>query len=530
MNGRTRRGLLASAVTAAAVVAIASPAFAADGAEPTGQHGRWGQVPFEAGLRDEIGGSSISAVAAGTTTVVAVGAAPTGAAAWTSLDGLSWRRAIAPASWSYGACKGLWPILYDVVATQDGFVAVGSSCVPGSRRDIEGVVWTSTDGRTWKRAARGVDRVLWSVTEHAGRLYASGVAAIWASDDGRDWEPVFESDTSLSLGVISSIGPVLFAGGSGWTREEGHRAVILVSSDGADWSHAEIDADSFGSIADVAAVADGYVAVGQADISAAAWTSSDGRRWSPVAMSDLPVGAIPGHASDLVALTTLPHGEAIAVLNDDVGRARILRSMDGSIWDVDLTTPVANSDDGYYRATDAVALPVRTLVVGSYEDGPRGASAAVWTNPPPAAVAARGGWSDACPGGPVTLLVLLEMSPEGRVECYGDRVLSFRAFVARHSSGFREFASPPYWLTLGEGGALALPAESHPATTMSLLLHRLSSPGHRVRWPYGEWAIVRGHFDHRAARECSEQRQACRAAFVVTDVRRDSRVRRQLRP
>ena len=249
------------------------------------------------------GGSSISAAAAGTTTVVAVGAAPTGAAAWTSVDGLSWRRAIAPASWSYGACKGLWPILYDVVSTQDGFVAVGSSCVPGSRRDIEGVVWTSTDGRTWERAARGVDRVLWSVTEHAGRLYANGVASIWASDDGRDWEPVFESDTSLSLGVISSIGPVLFAGGSGWTHEEGHRAVILVSSDGADWSHAEIGADSFGSIADVAAVADGYVAIGQADISAAAWTSSDGQRWLPVAMSDLPVGAVPGHASDLVALT-----------------------------------------------------------------------------------------------------------------------------------------------------------------------------------------------------------------------------------
>ncbi|MFQ5427238.1 MAG: hypothetical protein ACE5EV_09165, partial [Gaiellales bacterium] len=462
---------------------------------------------------------SISAVSAGPKGIVAVGTAPTGAAAWYSVDGLSWRRAVAPSSWRYRNCEGLRPVLHDVVATTEEFVAVGTECAPKRRRGIGAAVWTSTDGLLWTRAARGFDRVLWSVTEHDGRLYATAGSAIWVSGDARDWQPVFETDASLSLDMITSVGRRVFAAGGGWSRERGHRAVILVSSDGRDWAPAEIQGDRFGSIAGIAAFEGGYVAVGQSDVTAAAWTSPDGMVWSRV--PHLPDDAPRGHASDLSAVATLGGDEVVAVLNADVGRARLIGTIDGSTWEVLFATPDATSDDGYYRATDIAALPGRTLVVGGFEDPPRGVSAAVWSDPAPAAVAPDGRYAVACLGRPVDLLMLLEMSPAGRLDCYGERELTFRALIKRHDSGFPEFASQPYWLTLGEGGALALPVDSHPGATMSLLLHSRPRPADRVLWPYGQWAIVRGHFDDRAARKCPEEdRQQCREAFVVTSVKR----------
>jgi hypothetical protein len=142
---------LAAAVASASVF-LASTVASSQDAAPT-----WGQVPFEAGLRDRYGASHIEAVAAGPLGLVAIGSSPVGAAAWHSVDGLSWNRAIAPRSWTRTGQFGWFPTLEDVVATDDGFVAVGIEH-DGPKRSYRsiGSVWTSADGLIWRRSARGV--------------------------------------------------------------------------------------------------------------------------------------------------------------------------------------------------------------------------------------------------------------------------------------------------------------------------------------------------------------------------------------
>ena len=75
-------------------------------------------------------------------------------AIWTSADGLAWSREAAPAdpdSWTVveGTLQGR--VMGGIVATPQGFVAVGVEFGLTSTNYHRAAVWTSTDGRSWAR-------------------------------------------------------------------------------------------------------------------------------------------------------------------------------------------------------------------------------------------------------------------------------------------------------------------------------------------------------------------------------------------
>jgi hypothetical protein len=263
---------LRARVTAAAVALLlvaATPVLGQDAsapvspASPTSGTEPWGQVPFEAGLRDPYGASHIAAVASGPRGIVAVGGSPTGSAAWYSADGLSWERATPPRSWTRTGQFGWYPSLEDIVATDEGFVIVGTEH-DGPKRSYRniGSVWTSEDGRTWRRSARGVGPYLRHITEHDGSLYAiSGrvhgriEGAVWASDDAVIWERVHTATEDAGMEIIASDGETIVAGSL--------RGMTYSADDGRTWHEAPVEvggADAW--LEDATAFDGGFIAVG----------------------------------------------------------------------------------------------------------------------------------------------------------------------------------------------------------------------------------------------------------------------------
>lgn len=108
--------------------------------------------------------STISAVVTGGPGLVAVGTtvAPPNVngvfapAIWTSADGLTWAKEATPTDptpWTMveGTLQGR--IISNIVATPEGFVAVGMEFGLTSKVLQRAVVWTSRDGRSWARVA-----------------------------------------------------------------------------------------------------------------------------------------------------------------------------------------------------------------------------------------------------------------------------------------------------------------------------------------------------------------------------------------
>ena len=489
----------------------ASPVSPTPGAES------WGQVPFEAGLRDPYGASRITAVAAGPRGIVAVGTSPTGAAAWHSVDGLSWQRAIPPRSWTSTGQFDRYPSLEDVVATDEGFVVVGTER-DGPRRNYGNVgsVWASEDGLIWRRSARGVGPYLRHVIEHDGRLYALGgrvadriAAAVWASDDGTEWEQVFTAPDDGDIEVIVSDGQTIVAGsveGMAW------------STDGRTWEEAPIEqAGRFDIwLEEATAYAGGFLAVGSRDGDGAAWHSRDGRSWEAVPET-VDTGAYITHLNGVAAL---PDGGVLVTAGTDRYEGYLYRWDDDGGWGEPIVS-VPGTDLGGEWPFAAVATDGDVaLVVGQQPDGPRRFSPAVWTTPPPLAQGRPGQAAMACPGPRPTIKELVVMDPAARLDCFGDTRLAFRAWLAPHEPGDLEFYRLPHWLTAGKGGMRALPVDGDYAT-MSLVLHLRPRDQRRLDIPVGRWAMVTGHFDDpAAARKCgADDLEGCRQAFVVTDVR-----------
>jgi hypothetical protein len=115
--------------------------------------------------------------------LVAVGSSsePRGQAAWTSSDGITWKRVAHGAAFAPGLAPGG---MRDVVLGPAGYVAIGNT---GGPNDV--MIWTSADGDTWTRAdlepalrAASVEAVATS----GSRVVAGGVAgdqsiAFWHS-------------------------------------------------------------------------------------------------------------------------------------------------------------------------------------------------------------------------------------------------------------------------------------------------------------------------------------------------------------
>lgn len=176
--------------------------------------------------------------------------------------------------------------LEDVTAWGEGFVAVGHECcggMPGT-----GIVWASTDGRSWERVPDR-EHVFQAATldfiEAAGdQLVVGGkfgeTAAVWLSDDGRDWRLATPGDP-FDGGHVEGMawGPAgLIA--YGW---QGDHGVTWSSRDGISWEpDAATFRDSGSNGPTVAGTAWGYVATSEAG----AWRSADGRSWTRATVQD----------------------------------------------------------------------------------------------------------------------------------------------------------------------------------------------------------------------------------------------------
>lgn len=153
---------------------------------------------IEDGSADLFDNADVFDVVDGGEGIIAVGASPGGqfvptAAVWTSADGLDWRR-VTPADSDYTD-----KVIYDVVAVDGGFVAVGGDFF------VTGLMtaWTSDDGLAWARSPHpdeSTDPSVAQMTAHAvtangNVLWAAGrdfdasrnvttLPAVWRSDDG----------------------------------------------------------------------------------------------------------------------------------------------------------------------------------------------------------------------------------------------------------------------------------------------------------------------------------------------------------
>jgi hypothetical protein len=162
----------------------------------------------------------------------ALDAAP--AAAWTSSDGVSWKRAPADAALDDG-------LMQAVIAVRDGYVAVGRS-----GDGATAAAWTSSDGVTWHRApttvpmesrsAYAVHAEMDDLAAVAGSLVAvgwnsdaNGAAVVWRSRDGITWTRDADAPSLIGGGMasVASDGSTLVAvGSSGWP--DTHAATIWV--------------------------------------------------------------------------------------------------------------------------------------------------------------------------------------------------------------------------------------------------------------------------------------------------------------
>ena len=208
----------------------------------------------------------ISALAARDGLVVAGGTtgadSPTGLILLTR-DGRGWQRAADP------DLEGV--AVEDLAATDDGFVATGAD---GSGPGVASVVLRSADGRSWERIA--------TLPGVSLRRVVAGPSGFIALGDGD--------------------------GGDGQVQ-------LLSSVDAVRWVPVSSPAFDGATIADIASVSGGWVAVGSDARRARAWTSADGRAWTAAPMDG--AEPVPGIESVGIRDLTTSGTGLIALGTDD---------------------------------------------------------------------------------------------------------------------------------------------------------------------------------------------------------------------
>ena len=272
-----------------------------------------------------------------------------------------------------------------VTATSDGYVAVGFGPYPGEdyfgRR--QGIVWRSTDGRTWQPAvdpslqfvtpeeivALGDALFLFGTVETCNLSLDDGCVeppesgwAVWRSIAGAAWERLPQL-ASMQTGTIDG---VIVAGGAlvahGWAGEDS-QATVWTSADGITWSQtadlAEID--------QVTAMAElpsgGLVAFGSTyssdlgDIELRAASSTDGVHFARIDVPALPATMIQAAVPGPGGIVAVGDGEDLDLNFNGV----TLQSADGLTW-----TQTSASDGSFAgSALEAVhAVPSGYVAIG----------------------------------------------------------------------------------------------------------------------------------------------------------------------
>lgn len=378
---------------ALAICAVAPPpaASAAVTAVP------WQRVPRDVAM---IGGATpglaLRDIAVGPSGLIAAGKDVRGGVVVTSSDGIQWTRIPDNAALDHAALVA--------VAARPG-LTVATGTIEGSRH---GLVWTSTDGLTWKSAgdvltgntavadlAAGPREfvVVGSIKLPADPSgHRRTVGAAWTSADGRSWSRVVLPFT----GLVGDFQPtaVAFLGtrfvALGRASGSGSPAGMLVwsSTDGTTWDRGhDIAIPSTGSINDLALGPGGrFVAVGSwsstAPAEAAAFTSLDALHWARVpdgsafanavmrgvacdARSCIAVGDTPGTSPSTGATWTSPDGQAWArsgstAGSSGIGMGRVALTSRGAValgWAVTPWADTTYVDRAASWITPATTLP-----------------------------------------------------------------------------------------------------------------------------------------------------------------------------
>lgn len=243
-------------------------------------------------------GASISAIVQGGPGYVAVGgkmflqgAEQQQAMVWLSPDGRTWTRVSHQAAFDGAAMSA-------AAAGGPGLVAVGSIAtngrVPVSQE--RGVVWTSADGRTWRRLAGSVfaGANIVDVIKAGPGLVAVGDsypapppsgshAVVWVSSDGITWRRVqrdphvFVNGSAMLRVVAGAHG--LVASGITEPPNPDYHSLLWTSSDGLTWRLVPGDPLQHGLVQNLTTGGPGYMAVGQQDQDPVLWSSADGSTW-----------------------------------------------------------------------------------------------------------------------------------------------------------------------------------------------------------------------------------------------------------
>lgn len=181
--------------------------------------------------------------------------------------------------------------IHDVAAVQGGYVAVGGV---GTPQHEEGVVWTSDDGLNWTASAR--------VSPPEAR--------------------------SAGLRHAVAFGPRVIAAGAART-DSGWRAFAAVSEDGGvSWEYVWLPTEDAAAVHDLAATAEGLVAVGwhgrSADSDSAVWTSEDGFEWQ---RQEPTQATMSGPGAQWLGAVAISGGDVVAV-----GRSTTYRTDHLTLW------------------------------------------------------------------------------------------------------------------------------------------------------------------------------------------------------
>lgn len=324
--------------------------------------------------------SGMVAVARGSDGLVAVGGGGSveglgGALAWYSTDSQRWELTLDRHAERNGS--GLW----DVVATADGFVAVGG--------DPSGpAVWRSPDGRAWAAvdgpsAPAGPTHSLAGIAAHAGGLLAIGYASeddaqvgtAWSSVDGTTWTRLAVPDSYATArpGTIAM-------------REDGQGIIVgSLGPDRGDPVAWPVTGDRIGDpvalprdeeethVGPAVATTEGFVVLGgrwdaaEAAYQLLAWTSADGAAWQ---IEEAGAIGLAGGAALVEGVGLVVVGQTYRLETSEV--AMWQRSPDGR-W----TTRLIEASNG--GGAGVLADPGgRLVIIGS--DDPDGA-ATVWLEP-----------------------------------------------------------------------------------------------------------------------------------------------------
>jgi hypothetical protein len=320
-----------------AAITLLGPKLMAVGSTPAGGKTTAGVWTSADGLSwtrahdvPSFGQAEIDAVARSGSGLVALGCpvGPEGCAGnpvariWTSNDGAAWT----PAAFS----SGFDPTgrRYDAVtAGGPGYVAVGYDISGGFPQvPADASIVTSGDGAKWTpvtanpafRAATMGGVAAAGATLVAVGQASNGAPVVWTSTDGRTWPRAATSGlpTDAEVRDVTTAGPGVIVVG-----REGGNAASWTSTDGRTWQQGPPSGALAGArMLHIVATSRGFIAVGTVgDGSGAAWTSPDGTNWTKLDLGESFVGAMVGAAGEIggrtVVFGTTQAGKPIAVIS-----------------------------------------------------------------------------------------------------------------------------------------------------------------------------------------------------------------------